>query len=415
MGIKTANPLYCRMALFSNTAIQVLLLVTIALSPMAGVFLPLAIAPLLLIIAAAFLAVVGREMLRVPSQLTIPFVVICGLILWSALSLFWTIDLAVASDKLWRHASVLMAGILTIGAALHLPRERRSVLSRWLALGFLAAVGALLIIRVAVIPVGTMFPIDGLGEAQLIRFNRGATVIAILVWPTALYASRFGSLFSVMLVVATGVMLATFASAAAALAMIVGVVVGVATRLNRKMALAAAIALAAIVLSLPTVALNISTRPEIKTEYWVVGSGYHRLLIWKFAAEHISERPLLGWGFDASRSIHGREARLEKKYTAMPLHPHNAALQLWLELGAIGTLIAVVLIVYLGHIIGTLRPAAAAASAGCFASASTICLLSYGIWQTWWVSALFLATLSMVLAVQDTDATAVRLASVPTP
>jgi O-antigen ligase len=57
-------------------------------------------------------------------------------------------------------------------------------------------------------------------------------------------------------------------------------------------------------------------------------SSRQRLDIWSFAAERISERQWFGWGLEASRTM-----------PAVPLHPHNAALQVWLELGLIGAIL----------------------------------------------------------------------------
>ena len=85
-------------------------------------------------------------------------------------------------------------------------------------------------------------------------------------------------------------------------------------------------------------------------------SALHRMLIWDFTAERIAERPLLGWGMEASRTVPGGRGQPEaaaldrmrvtdpgqRRWFAephvqiLPLHPHNGALQLWLELGAVG-------------------------------------------------------------------------------
>ena len=90
-------------------------------------------------------------------------------------------------------------------------------------------------------------------------------------------------------------------------------------------------------------------------------SAAHRLLIWDFVILRIAERPLLGWGMEASRSLPGhattppggpgplrpgwrRDARLAgRRAELLPLHPHNGALQLRLELGWPGVLLAALL------------------------------------------------------------------------
>jgi O-antigen ligase len=104
-----------------------------------------------------------------------------------------------------------------------------------------------------------------------------------------------------------------------------------------------------------------------------------RLDIWHFAAERILERPFFGWGLDASRMFSPH----------IQLHTHNGALQLWLELGAVGVSLAALFWAWLfGRIdrIETLdRPMAAAAAA-----TATVYLmigaLSFGVWQEWWVA-----------------------------
>jgi O-antigen ligase len=103
-----------------------------------------------------------------------------------------------------------------------------------------------------------------------------------------------------------------------------------------------------------------------------------RVDIWTFTSERMAEKPLLGWGLDASRTFKGH----------IPLHPHDAPLQLWFELGAVGAV--------LGAAIWALifwRFAQAAASrrlyaaAGCATAwcAMVIGAFSFSLWQEWWI------------------------------
>ena len=66
-------------------------------------------------------------------------------------------------------------------------------------------------------------------------------------------------------------------------------------------------------------------------------SAHHRFFIWDNVARMIPDHPLIGAGFDASRHYNPSEG--SQTYAALPLHPHNAALQIWYELGAVGLLI----------------------------------------------------------------------------
>ena len=144
-------------------------------------------------------------------------------------------------------------------------------------------------------------------------------------------------------------------------------------------------------------------------------SAVHRLVIWDFAAQRIAEKPLTGWGLEASRAMPGGQAqpdaatldRLNIKAPAqrqflalphvgvMPLHPHNGALQLWLELGGMGALIGAALMLALGY--AASRSAVPAVGAGMLASAAVTGMLSFGLWQAWWVASLLLVMVALAL------------------
>jgi O-antigen ligase len=146
----------------------------------------------------------------------------------------------------------------------------------------------------------------------------------------------------------------------------------------------------------------------------------HRLVIWDFAAARIAEKPLAGWGLEASRAMPGgraqpdaatldrlninapaqREFLVLPHVELMPLHPHNGALQLWLELGGIGALIGAALMLALG--VAASRSAAPAVGAGMLASAAVTGMLSFGLWQAWWVASLLLAMVALVLVPRRT-------------
>ncbi len=120
-------------------------------------------------------------------------------------------------------------------------------------------------------------------------------------------------------------------------------------------------------------------------------SGFHRLLIWNFSAHKSLERPLLGWGMRSSRHVPGGDVWIHGMGETLPLHPHNAALQIWLELGAVGAMLGAGLFVFA---LATVRNngvrTEAAMGAAVITSAAVILFLSFGLWQSWWISALWL-------------------------
>jgi len=144
-------------------------------------------------------------------------------------------------------------------------------------------------------------------------------------------------------------------------------------------------------------------------------SAVHRLVIWDFTVARIAEKPLTGWGLEASRGMPGGRAQpdtatldrlnitnpAQRAFLAnphvevMPLHPHNGALQLWLELGGIGALLGALLMLALGF--AASRSAVPAVGAGMLASAAVTGMLSFGLWQAWWVASLLLAMVTLHL------------------
>ena len=132
-------------------------------------------------------------------------------------------------------------------------------------------------------------------------------------------------------------------------------------------------------------------------------SAAHRLLIWDFVSTRIAERPVLGWGMEASRAVPGRDTNpspeaLERfrlaypvalRWELLPLHPHNGALQLWLELGLPGALLGAALAFLLG--LAAARAARPAVATAMLAAGAVTAMLSFGAWQEWWVGAELMA------------------------
>ena len=92
----------------------------------------------------------------------------------------------------------------------------------------------------------------------------------------------------------------------------------------------------------------------------------------------------------------------------LPLPPHNALLQAWLELGVVGAVIlaglfATVLLAIARYVPGRLERAAAYAT---FTAAFLTAQLSFGIWQGWWISTLALVAVLIIALVSPPRADA---------
>jgi O-antigen ligase len=106
-------------------------------------------------------------------------------------------------------------------------------------------------------------------------------------------------------------------------------------------------------------------------------SWSQRMDYWRHAGDWIGDRPFRGWGLDASRMFS----------PGIHLHPHDAALQVWLELGLIGAVAAALFWGILFLRLGRDRPDLAAAGGAAAAAAYLIVgAVSFGVWQDWWLA-----------------------------
>jgi O-antigen ligase len=100
-----------------------------------------------------------------------------------------------------------------------------------------------------------------------------------------------------------------------------------------------------------------------------------RMSYWSHALDWIQMRPLRGWGLDASR-VFG---------PGIKLHPHNEPLQVWLELGVVGAVLAAA---FWGLALAGLSRARSSLRAAATAACASVYLLfgvNFGIWQEWWL------------------------------
>ena len=392
----------------------------------------------------------------IPPALRPIAVCVSALVAWAALSTFWSIDPEQSFVRVLKIAALGLCGLILLRAALRLDEEER----RLAAQGLLAGL-CLLLVQLAVevvtggVITGLLHPSESLDPAfRMLNLHNGAAVLAIFVWPGAAIAARRHSLPTVAVLILLSLALILYIGAGSALlAMIVGGMAMALVRFGPKRAF-----LAITVLSVLAVVLAPVLPNAIPVGGWmrdipgsVRFSVYHRSKIWAFTADQIRRRPILGWGMDSARSLPGGDAlvdidrdleyegayevlcdrfstgapnpvpppsphdespRTERggmpKYCTtppydslalvLPLHPHNASLQLWLELGALGALMGAALAFLAQIALAGAKHSATdkAAAFGTFAAAFVIAGLSYGIWQSWWHSSLWLIAAILV-------------------
>lgn len=376
-----------------------------AVLPPLATFAPLGLAALLGVTALALLAVSPRSALAAARQLRTLVALVLALALWGLASTAWSILPQHSLIEALRLLAIVIGGVVVLGAAADLPPRDRDRVTYAAAIGVGLAVVLLLIER-STGAVLTRFALGLPPDARLplTHFDRGATTLVLALWPAASgLGARRGALAALAILVAAAGAVLAMTSTTAQLALLLSLAAfGLACLAPRLVAVALATGLlaAAIVLPLATPSDHAIVTLDRQMP-WIKGSAIHRLLIWRFTAERIAERPILGWGLDASRDLPGGQqdmgARLPSLHLhdaeALPLHPHDAALQWRVELGLPGTALCLAIVGWGLWRVGfaaALTPRRRAAALAWATAALVIALLSYGIWQEWWLACLWL-------------------------
>ncbi len=382
--------------------------VALAIAPLAVVLQSKAMAPIALIALLFSVIAAWRRDRALPRPRGAAVAAGIALGLWGLASAAWAIEPGrAATTGLSIAGMVLLAG--GAAQALHDSDEttRRRlvlVLATGLAMGLVAATIDTLsgnAIRAAV---------RGLRDAPLtlaFGLKPAGSVMALLL-PLAV-ALPWSASARIVAVLAGAIVLILLPGDTAKIAAVLGLIAaGAAAFAPRAVPRLVGAGLGAVIMAMPLLVALVPALPVEK----LPPSALHRMLIWDFTAARIAERPLLGWGMEASREVPGgrdqpspaaldrmrvtdpamRRWFGEPHVNVLPLHPHNGALQLWLELGAVGAAIAALLAWWLG--IAASRAPCPAAATGALVSAAVTAMLSFGTWQAWWVAAMLLTAVA---------------------
>ncbi len=297
-----------------------------------------------------------------------------------------------------RVAAILAAGLVLFPIAVALDDAARKRIGQWLVAGF-----GLSLFLVAVeigldYPMLRPFKTAEAGE-EAVWFNRGAIALALIVWPVTAWLWARGLRWKAFaLPVALGVASLVLESAAATLGLAAGIAALLLAFSHRKAGLAIAIAAGVLAfVAMPFAAREMHGHGWHKAD-WLAASAQHRIEIWDFAVQRIAERPLLGWGFDGSRHMQVFYPDLSSTGRELAaLHPHSAPLQIMLELGAVGAVIALALLCLFAMRLDAAAGRTRLFGQPLFVAALAIASVSHGAWQNWWLALLVSVALLLPL------------------
>jgi O-antigen ligase len=362
-----------------------------------------ALALAVLLCAAGALALRPSQIKQGIEKRPVPLVLLLGFALWVVITTLWSplpLD-----DQVWKILIMVPLGALFIAAATADSGSRNLVLAGAIAgAGVLATLLAIEARWDMVLNRAAQPQEDGF---ELLRHGgRGTTVLLALLWPATGALLLMGGVLrqlAALVLLAMGAWLSLqFGQAANTAAFVVGLLAfGCGYVAPRLTLLAGTGALTAWLLAAPVLAPVLHTMA--RTTPNIPFSWEHRAAIWDYVSQRIVERPVFGHGLEASRAETQRLIVQQQEAWAIPVHPHNASLQIWFETGAIGALLAAAALLtggmWLARRYANNRPGAAAASA-LMASLGAVANISYGLWAEWWVATIFVgAALAGALAV----------------
>ena len=352
-----------------------------------------------------------------PKTLTLPVI---ALTFWGTASLIWT----VSSDLSWNIAKVLpitmLSGLLIIMLLNNINSDDRITICKSTLVGFF--LGAC----IAFVDV-----ISGYSIAQVLNIakhggswshymhgfviNNGISLLIMLFWPTTifLWSQKYYKLIFLSIII-TSLITIQSSNFASVVAIGVGLFSFIfAFFIPRFTYKFAAVGLTILILGTPFFMKSLPDAQTIgKNLPELSYSIYPRLVIWQFASNLAMEKPITGHGIRTSRVLSKNPNQVPFLYRdngklltgntkEIPLHPHNGLIQIWLELGAVGALLVLTIVLCTLQNIKRSKAPKIFKSLAFAAFMSTLCLISvsYGLWQSWWMGALWLQAALIVLTI----------------
>ena len=323
----------------------------------------------LLIIAALIEDPRGFVSMLKRSVLSLPGMILIGLVGWAVLSLVWSPYTASATEKA---GNLVLAVALGICGNAALPERMRASNLNLAALGTgIAGAFALALIVVA-----------ALRHAETdAGVERGISVILIMAWPAlAWLLSRERGLSAVGLALVVGLLALTRFEDGEAVAMICGAVAFGAVSANRE---AASAIIAAVIAGLILIAplLPFLLMPIVSLFPQGAGEFSQSLAVW---ADVVSREPVqLVTG-------HGLDTVLRSRLIgALPQSaPTTLLFEIWYELGLVGAAAASTCLYFAIRAAGRMPGALAAGGVAAFTTAFALSALGFATLQPWWLMTL---------------------------
>lgn len=344
-----------------------------------------------------------RRMVAEP--LSIAAVATLGFSIWVAATIFWSPVPGAEWLGLTVLVSALGAGAIVFEAQRASVRRAGLFATIFMAM-VCAASAALMFEGLSGAYLRNVFPPEDLSPQRwkdFVALGRGVTAIAPLVFPAAVLLRRLTGSWWVAFSPAAALFVAAanFSIFANVAGISAGALAFAAALSKPRFSLKFCSALFVVALiAVPFAALIAPSEAVQNGEFGFIPPSWAlRLVVWREAAEAaLGSCFPLGCGADYARALGEQGAEVEipgwpVALPAMPVHPHNLFLQVWLELGLPGVILFAAAII--GGAIALLRAKIDSMTYGAIAAAAAVSFISVmfeaSLWQVWRLSVFALA------------------------
>lgn len=327
----------------------------------------------------------------------------CALLAWSGISIFWSIAPEDTAGKLGQLSGIFVILAYLKGRIDTFDQDALAFLGRALLCGLALGVG---VYYVEWFGGFKLYDLLHPGNLDAIDNKQNKPAVMLTLWAAAgfgfAYAygqKRLYALYALLAVLAVAAALGSPSNSAHKVLALMPLAAGATLILPwRKLVVGIAVAgMIAVSFGMLPASRYIATHhPELYKSRALPSSVKARLEIWDQTSRRILERPVAGWGLDSSPYMPNRGEMLVSGDPNDPssraiahLHPHNAPLQIWFELGLPGMMLLSALLALAGY--GLLQVRARGAYVYGVTLMATVFLYTlsiWGIWQTWFIAML---------------------------
>jgi len=235
--------------------------------------------------------------------------------------------------------------------------------------------------------------------AGLFQYNRGFSYLVVLGFPimAGLWVTKRRWLILLFILILL-LPASLTESRAAKLAVVLGLLTALAAHLLPLMTRRSLMALSIVAIGWPFAVQQLFLHHHKWIES-LPSSWQDRMELWDYMSYRILERPIFGWGLGSSPTLplaepHGSLYRYE--LVSAP-HPHNAIIQLWVELGLPGLAFGLIFAFFMLNRAGRLPHSLMPFAMGAWMAAFCLAMISYNFWTDSLWSALALTAFAFAL------------------